>query len=127
MVSSDVQKAIQVGLMLPDGTIIWSPELYKQYPLVTNDDRAMMVEVLNKLAGEISFPGGELLTHYAWLKREVFHTTIYGDPTVHNILDPDLITPTPKDGSELHTETGEGPLPNPEDVVDPGPVPGVDV
>jgi hypothetical protein len=111
---SELETETQVGLALPDGTIIWSPDFYRQYPLFTNNERAKLVNALEKLAEEISFPEGELLSHYTWLTRQRYFVSVYSDPTVHDIMDPNLITPTTEEDSEVRNQAGEGLVPNSE-------------
>jgi hypothetical protein len=60
---------MQVGLRLPDGRIVWPPDEYKGYPLNTADERAILLQVLNKTADDLSFAHADFLNYYSWCKR----------------------------------------------------------
>lgn len=59
----------EVGLRLPDGRVVWPPDEYKGYPLLTADDRSNLLEVLQKTADDLSFTPEEFLRHYRWVQR----------------------------------------------------------
>lgn len=65
---------IQIGLKLPDGRIVWPPDEYKGYPLNTTQQRATVLEVLKKTAGDLSFTEEAFIRHYGWATRKLTTT-----------------------------------------------------
>lgn len=82
----------EFGLVLPNGDISWGQ--HGGRPLVTNQDRASIVDVIRQTAAELSFPEGELLSRYGWASRQVYLTKTYSvshDGAVIEIDSPDAL------------------------------------
>ena len=111
MVHSDVVKTQQVGLMLPNGETVWVPETYRNFSILTPEDRWHLLQRLKKLSEEISFIESDLLSNYGWVVRDVFVTRVYLDPTVVPIEHEALVKePEPEDKDVETGDSGEGPL-----------------
>lgn len=73
-----IATSLQVGLKLPDGRTIFPPDEYKGYPIARPQERAYLLEVLKKSAGDLSFTTEAFLRHYGWVTRELTTTTVIG-------------------------------------------------
>ena len=82
VISQPVSPAVQWGLRLPNGTIVWDNCLYQGHPLATPEQRAVLLAVLQKTAADLSFDEQEFIGHYGWARRIGVPTVAYGDVTV---------------------------------------------
>lgn len=71
----------QVGLVLPNGKIVWPPADYKGRSLASQEDRAAMLNVLKASAKELDHDEDEFLGHYRWATRHVAPQDVY--PITH--------------------------------------------
>lgn len=78
----------QVGLKLPNGEIIWPPNEYKGYPIDRPEERAILLEVFKKTAGELHFTTEAFLGHYSWVTRQLRTIVISENSQEIPITDP---------------------------------------
>lgn len=71
LVSTDFAEEEQIGLVLPNGRIVWPPNDYKGRPLGNQEDRAVMLSILRSSAAELDFDEEEFLGQYRWATRHV--------------------------------------------------------
>lgn len=66
----------EIGLVLPNGRVVWPPNEYKGYPLDTPQARYVLLKVLKKSAEDLDFNEDQFLAQYRWATR--FVTTVEG-------------------------------------------------
>lgn len=97
----------QVGLVLPNGRIVWPPDEYKGYPLDTPQARYILLKVLKKSAEDLDFEEEAFISQYHWATRVV--TVVDGDE--YDIDDDEFFVVEISDGTVT-------PIPEPDEFVE---------
>lgn len=66
----------EVGIRLPDGTIVWPPDTLQGHPLSTEDQRQAIVALLRQTATDLHIPPDQFLANYLWVIRKKITVTL---------------------------------------------------
>ena len=69
----------EIGLQLPDGTKIFSPETWHNRPVATAADREVILATLRAAAANLGYPDELFLERYHWVTREKISAVSYED------------------------------------------------
>lgn len=94
-VTADVDTVQQIGLRLPDGTEIFSPNTFHDRRVDTPEDRRQIVEALTVSAHNLGIDPAALLANYRWIVRDFRTITVPLDSALHDIDDPNLVAELP--------------------------------
>lgn len=71
-----VTETIEYGLRTPDGTVIWPPGTYKDFPIDTEAARSDMGNVLRVAASNLMLDPEGFVSGFGWVFRTVTATVV---------------------------------------------------
>lgn len=103
-------KTIQeIGLQMPDGTLIFPPNTWHGRPLATPEDRKIIVDAIATSASNLGMSAQELMGRYHWVVRnqQVVISSWHIEAELRDLLDSALL---PVEEPEI-IDTEEVPVP----------------